>query len=588
MHVPHIILDNWEIFCKELMSKYLFSWSEEEIEDGINVLKWHRKDLIDAPTPREIKTYINQIGVLRAGVTNDISVHAICCFVYQKYLVNSSLVEIEQGLIAGSFPNEKIKNLIGNEKVEDEISALLLNLQKEKAIQVLLAKPIGKAFDNKDEKRIIELYNTHKSSFWFVTKKILSDKTENQLISGSYIVKHILMKLNRLECQFFITKLTNEIPTWREISFPDKNGFMHDKDEYFALRDLVYESGGPYLKLCELMGESFIKQNFDENDSGFSLMIFKEFTKLLPNNSNFTINTSGFTYDKWERIAEHSAKSNTYLTSIIKMPSSMQNQIETEIKSLNLSKNSIIHVIRYAIRCIKDNWEEILITIQKYSGDWEPGSGLDYTYILLIDELYYADNATKKMLKEIIGSRRYWRYIATFIGNKNIEDIAAINLGRYYSDFSIIGNNFTNLNVMNSLNTAKNWWTKQNANKAQLIFNKSKENNDYGYIWDLAKTSTNLLIGQIIAIAIRDEDNSFLNHNNCIENYLNAFEFYGDYDAREFMAKAFCKLTDIENKIIIDKVEVNLKNVLRYEMLLEVSNNKEFISYLRPKTNNIR
>ena len=584
LHVPNLILDSWEEYCKNLMKKTLGGWKDKEFERAVNILKWNRDNLVDTPTPREIKTYINQIGIMRYHLNNDIPIDAICCFAYEKYLQNKTHKEIREDLITGNFPNKRLKTLINRNNIETEISSILFDIDPDKAIQILLEKPIKEAFESRDKKQIMELFNVHQSTFWYVLEIVLSTSEEQKLISYSQIVHDSLFKLNAEKCKFFADKINRDIPTWREISFPDKSGFMNKKEDYFAMRDIVVNSNGPIETLCKLIGESYLKHGINKDDNGFGLIILSEFTKYLSEDSDFVINTNFINYEKWKIIAMSSDRSNKYLTKYLIMPDEILEEIIKEISTIKIyNGDALVSVIKYATKCINANWLSVLMELQKQSQEWDIGAGLSMLYIRILDVLYFADIETRNQVKEIIGNHRYWNYISYYNKNKDIKQSAALTLGRFYSDFGLI--NLSNIysEALSEFNIAVSWWKTANIENAQFVLEKCKPINDYKFIWELAKNPQNKLVGDIIKIAVNEKNFQFLNYNSALSNYLLAFGlFESDLDL-ESLTVSFCKLSNIENEILKNKNFIIKNDVNEYETLMDISENIDLKNILKQK-----
>lgn len=100
--VPRPTLTSWENLLNSFIDKALIEWPIESAKKIVNVFKYTRVDLAHNPTPRELKTYINQIGLLRSNTTNDIPTDTIAYYVIKRYLERKSTKEITEELIKGN------------------------------------------------------------------------------------------------------------------------------------------------------------------------------------------------------------------------------------------------------------------------------------------------------------------------------------------------------------------------------------------------------------------------------------------------------------------------------------------------------
>ena len=191
LQLPRIMLSGWEGFCRKRMEESFIEWDdkEKEIEFAINVLRWSRESVNDSPTPREIKTFINQVGMLRTYMCEDVGVEAIAYFVIEKYLRSKTIKEIEDGLVAGSLPNNTlIQAFDSSESIRSELSAIIFSTSLEKGKQMLLEPVIEKALSEGNGAGLKQYCKIHKGTFWTVLgihtqKKVAVEKLSNYTLA---------------------------------------------------------------------------------------------------------------------------------------------------------------------------------------------------------------------------------------------------------------------------------------------------------------------------------------------------------------------------------------------------------------------
>ncbi len=62
LHVPKMVISGWKGFARKCVGEAAPSLEGEDVEKILNVLSWTRDNLTDAPSPRQIKIYINPLA----------------------------------------------------------------------------------------------------------------------------------------------------------------------------------------------------------------------------------------------------------------------------------------------------------------------------------------------------------------------------------------------------------------------------------------------------------------------------------------------------------------------------------------------
>ena len=160
IEVPKMLFEGWEDYAKKIIEKSLIGFEEKDREIILETLKRGRDKISDAPSPREIKTYVNQVGFLYdLHRRNNISLEVLCFYVDLRYLHSKSVEEIKQSLIDGTvLPQNQVLGLLNDKnKIEKELCGIIFNVDAEKGIELLLEKPVIEALDKDDEEEMKKL-----------------------------------------------------------------------------------------------------------------------------------------------------------------------------------------------------------------------------------------------------------------------------------------------------------------------------------------------------------------------------------------------------------------------------------------------
>lgn len=185
LEVPKLIMSGWESFAKSEIESVLKAWPDGEKLVVLDTLRDTRANLIDIPTPREIKTYINQVAVLRNCAAHNIDTSVICYYTISRFIKNPlsysdskskhatmSVEEVREALVEGKYPAE-IHTRYFTSGYSSMFAGLLFGVDAQKGGELLLAPEITEAVSNKDDSRLVELERIHGNGFWMVFDEIL-------------------------------------------------------------------------------------------------------------------------------------------------------------------------------------------------------------------------------------------------------------------------------------------------------------------------------------------------------------------------------------------------------------------------------
>jgi len=174
LEVPKPLFSEWKAFAKEQIEKALISESEEEKKAIFDVLELTRNGLLDIPTPREIKVFINQVGVLRAQFfEKKISPKNIAYYVVLRTLRRKSVKDIRDGIIEGKYPKKDLQSFF-SDNCASELAGLLFGVPPEKGIQLLLEPEIKTALITGDSETLSKLEEKHDNGFWAVFNPLVT------------------------------------------------------------------------------------------------------------------------------------------------------------------------------------------------------------------------------------------------------------------------------------------------------------------------------------------------------------------------------------------------------------------------------
>ena len=172
LHVPKMVISGWKSFAEKCLMDAAGNLDEEDSHIILNVLSWTRESLTDAPSPRQVKIYINQVGIACALHGNRVPLEAICFYVIKKYLQGLTDAQLEDKLRKGEIAQASLPQYKGNNALASEVAAILYGVEENKAMQILLEPTITFALNISDSGYLNHVRSIHQGVFYDVLSYI--------------------------------------------------------------------------------------------------------------------------------------------------------------------------------------------------------------------------------------------------------------------------------------------------------------------------------------------------------------------------------------------------------------------------------
>ena len=160
--VPPLLLTNWREFLQEALQQALPNHQETDYYGVYRVFAANGGLEKSAPTPRDLKTFVNQIGALHREWQDEFPLSHLACYV----LFQRDCDDVREALLSNA-DFELLRRNIGQEW-RGIVAALHFGVSVEEARQLLLRGPIQAALANGDGKALSELESAHRAGFWSV------------------------------------------------------------------------------------------------------------------------------------------------------------------------------------------------------------------------------------------------------------------------------------------------------------------------------------------------------------------------------------------------------------------------------------
>ncbi len=179
LHVPQLILSDWQKYIDSRLDESLIGISEEEKDELFNIFYNYMTDVNLTPTPRIIKRYINDLIGLTIQWENNIPLQFVAIFV----LLRNSDKFFEHILFG--FGDTWISERYDKSSLSTYLSMLWFNVERSIARQLLLESELLEIINRPDLAKFSELLSLHKQVITSVILMIILDngKIHKNLVS---------------------------------------------------------------------------------------------------------------------------------------------------------------------------------------------------------------------------------------------------------------------------------------------------------------------------------------------------------------------------------------------------------------------
>ena len=158
--VPSLLLSNWRGFLQEALQRALPDHQEADFHDVYRAFATKGGLETSAPTPRDLKIFVNQIGALHREWQDAFPLSHLACYV----LLQKDGANVRKILHSNEDQNFLTRNI--GTQWREIIAALHFGVPVQEARQLLLRRPIEVVLASGDGKGLAELASIHPAAFW--------------------------------------------------------------------------------------------------------------------------------------------------------------------------------------------------------------------------------------------------------------------------------------------------------------------------------------------------------------------------------------------------------------------------------------
>lgn len=501
------ILSSWIDFLKKMVDKAFAEWGEKKKSEVIDVLEITRKDIADVPTPREIKNYVNQVGIFASQFADEIPIKSIAYYVVLRQFDWLSKDKIRQKLINSPFPKEEYYSFLPK-TIKEDLAGLVFGVSPNKGNLLLLEPEIKKSLLEANDKKLKELSGTHKNNFWDVTKYHISRCKIGFKESLNYAHSlRIAFGDDFKLVEDFINKI-EEVIDKKELQLD----FTADEEfeKYKSIISICNERENNQLSLTLYNKTIDLTEAYLNETKEISESLPKFFNEIIDEltSHNLEIKQNDINFGSIENFlqwSEHSEKLNTNLWKYVLPSVGIISQIKIPTGK-NIPQGTL-EAVKYLINAKADiQWEKILDDcknhIKHHDGTYQQNFHSDEVFeIITIISLSFSNVHQK--VKEVLSTGQYYHLLNQRKGQNLLH--AAIVCGY------IFGQELQTINVTQLGQSSKGimlvqqFWSASDQDKSKEVLKYTKEYEQYDFLWRIAEDSKNILAADIISL-IANED----------------------------------------------------------------------------------
>ncbi|MDY0088757.1 MAG: P-loop NTPase fold protein [Flavobacteriaceae bacterium] len=584
--VPKPIVSNWLGFIDKMIQQAFQDWTESDKKSIKEVIEKTRKNILDNPKPREIKTYLNQVGFLRNHFPEDISTKSIAFYSFKRYLQGKSNNDISEYLLnINKVPVEEI-NLIEEDTIQ-EISAIIYGVNKENGAQILLSPKIIDALNNNKPEILEELQTNYKNVFWAIFKKIISDT--NQLVNYlgystpiNTCFKEIHSEIHSNYIELLERYLKNEINYNYQFGAKFSEGIKNTSDLLFKYQKTKSLNRLWYFYLQTYIYQENKKENTDEVNLERNGVFIDTLYHIYSNTDiQFKTQILNIDYKNWKSLNQQDNFPDIH--HLIHPSTQLISEISKEIKAGNQITEEAHLLINNCIKSGVNKTEPILNSLNKYfkwNNGNQSGNVFDYKSIELFENLFYTYH-NEYDFNDFLKTPELYSvcYFVMSESDKTTKIIGTIcSLYFKHNILNIENEVAQNNSYANSyIQNIKNYWQTSDSNNAQFTYDKFKENGFLKYVWDLCKDENNVLCLDILDLMIQNEDDTEFEIDNPFKTIIEINNNKKEgYEISSLVNKLF-ENSKLEEEILnLEDLELTTNDYVIYEILNSDKSEKIF------------
>lgn len=486
--VPHPVMSGWSSYAEKCINEALNQWPEEEKNSVLSTYIRYASRLDQSPTPRDIKVFSNQVGLLGAMWGGSVSVEAMCLYTLFKDFCTTN--ELRRKLVSRQLPSN-YKTEADPSFIFSELAGLLFGVNRNKGLQLLLGPEIKAAFSQGSGEILKSLLKDHGEAFWIAYESsrsdwnVVFDHTDEYKISATKAFKDGLFDhKNRIRRD--IVDLTDVwIQSLDKLDFSNFNysitfnsliDLSLDREKYIStLFDFMKKK---ILQIVNSVGSDKFPENILPN--------VQKVADLLANKNKALIGSKypHLTIDNWKLWISHLEKSKTKFSFVLPKDETIKSLVnEAQLSATSPSHETLRILLKtFDIYPSSTEWEIASDSIVDWMAIRHRGPDNEAIYDLSVKLCLSGKYNSLSRFEKCLEGSSFWAWAQNETCDKNpsLPILTAITLKEKLQDIGHV-----------SPEVKSFWSNDSDTEKLKKTFDRLKALNSLGTIWELLQDGKN-------------------------------------------------------------------------------------------------
>lgn len=536
--VPDLLIGDWQSFAEKKAKEVFVGFPESDVKLILDVLCWARRNSSDAPSPREIKLYLNQVRLLHEIHSKDgVRLSSICFYATKRYLRGMSRTSLESDLLKGGISSHSLPLDANNEHLVEDLCAILFHVSPEKGIQILLEGRIKCCLEQGKEADLKDMYQAHGDAFVGVLGYTLSHAPETAAFDYALSLQKGLGSASEqfhdmaiLHWRDWLSNHSEQVPG--KIRWPSITAFG----------DVVRSDSRLAEKTWTFFSSSFcndlVERNFSPDMWVGCLKNVQQSYGIEP-----TILYSPGMFSMLKQCNVEEAKQ---VASSLQLSSDAEDTIANDIRpghELDPRLPTAFSILIDAGLAFVDKTFEALLAAFTSNGN----RGTQYYRMIACFDCLKNKDLRKRGILQFLGLPAVWACAS--LPNRNEEkNILGYLTAKYHETDSAQQISSSRKVPQNAVASILARWKTSSFPNASTIYQLTRRCGDYSYLRTLAVDRENVLVGDVVRNAIQDNDLQLGRGNDVLGLFSELIKFLSD-EERNKLALLFISSEDIVHEL---------------------------------------
>lgn len=495
VEVPIPVMSAWIGYAKYCTDKALLGWPKDSKKEFFDSYLKCMSTLDSSPTPRQIHTIINKVGILGLQWSNAFTPESICIYALCRQTHSESdfrAALLKEGLPNG-YPTARSASV-----VKPELAGLLFGVPPEKGMQLLLAPEIYSALKLGDGASLKELSKVHGEAFWVAWRS----SRERWTISPNHSDDYKINATKAIHDAFADQKehveqdISTAIESWQQ-SFNDwnfaKHSFSKTIDYLLNLTEdqdnLLNWLSNKMEEKCRKLSEKIESDDFPETD----LENLDELLDFIDSYGHAAKKRrhSNLDLNNWRKWLEFRRGYEVRFYPVLPFPETISGLSQNVgFSQSTLNKGYLTDLIdTLDIDPQSKEWKGVTDQLISWLNMPNREANVDNAYILVKKLMAHRPREETKKLTSCVNSEPFWsRGRSEKLENCPTLPFLAAICDTDFQDSSLVSD------------STKKFWSDPeiSENELKVLHQKFFTTKNLGLIWILAKDSRNILALELI------------------------------------------------------------------------------------------